>query len=176
MTKAQFETLLDQYGNSIFGFCYHLTGNKANAEDLYQDAVMKAFSKLEMLDCEASGGFINAKNYIIGIAARLHKNILRRKDYKNSLYFTDSESLISGIGDNIDIVTETEQKDIRAATRQIVQNLPEKLRIVILMFYYADISVNDISDQLHIPLGTIKSRLNRARAQIKKELEDRNYG
>ena len=74
-----------------------------------------------------------------------------------------------------DIVTETEQKELRSAVKQLVELLPDKLRIVTYMFYYAEMSLNEIAQQLHIPIGTAKSRLNRARANIKKELEDKHY-
>ena len=175
MTSAQFEALLNNYGNSIFGFCYRLTGNTNMAEDLYQDSVFKAFGMLEKIDCQNSDGFKTAKNYIIGIAVRLYKNQMRKKSFRDSSLSADDEVLIQMLRTDSDIVTETEQKELRSAVKQLVELLPDKLRIVTYMFYYAEMSLNEIAQQLHIPIGTAKSWLNRARANIKKELEDKHY-
>ncbi len=62
MTSSQFQKLLEQHGNSIFGFCCHLTENLHTAEDLYQEAVLKAFGQLEKIDCERNDGFMTACN------------------------------------------------------------------------------------------------------------------
>lgn len=79
---------------------------------------------------------------------------------------------MNSLSDSTDIVGDLEQKELLKSVRRIVGELPEKLRIVTYMFYYLDMSVNDISAELDIPLGTVKSRLNRSRKQIKKELEE----
>jgi RNA polymerase sigma-70 factor, ECF subfamily len=51
---------------------------------------------------------------------------------------------------------------------QLVQKLPTKLRVPIVLRYYADLSEDDIAKTLHIPLGTAKSRLNRGRERLRK--------
>ena len=76
MTQLQFERLIQLHGDSIFGFCCHLTGKVAEAEDLYHDSVMKAFSKLKKISCGGESDYLTARNYIIGIAVRLAKKQL----------------------------------------------------------------------------------------------------
>ncbi len=78
------------------------------------------------------------------------------------------------LSDSTDIAAETEQKELYKSVRRIVGQLPEKLRVVTYMFYYLDMSVNDISAEMDVPLGTVKSRLSRSRSQIRKELEEIN--
>lgn len=173
MTSIQFEQLLEQHGNSIFGFCCHLTVNLHTAEDLYQEAVLKAFGHLEKIDCERNDGFMTARNYIIGIAVKLYKNYSRKKSNKGSFFIND-DAIMNTLSDSTDIAAEAEKRELYKSVRRIVGQLPEKLRLVTYMFYYLDMSVNDISAELNVPLGTVKSRLSRSRSQIKKELEEIN--
>lgn len=172
MTSTQFEQLLKQHGNSIFGFCCHLTENLHTVEDLYQEAILKAFGQIEKIDCEKSDGFMTARNYIIGIAVKLYKNYSRKKSNNSNFFISGDDAMMNSLRDSTDIAAEAEQKELFKSVRRIVGELPEKLRIVTYMFYYLDMSVNDISAELNIPLGTVKSRLNRSRSQIKKELEE----
>ena len=174
MTDIQFEKLLKLYGDSIFGFCCHLTGDKSSAEDLYHDSVMKAMTllaKIKCVDCSESG-LKPARNYIIGIAVRLNRNQCRRKKASYSL---DDEGVSAAISPDCDIMAEAEQKEVLYAIKAIVAQLPEKLRTVTYMFYFAGMKEGEISRQLHIPSGTVKSRLNRARKAIKTSLEEKGY-
>ena len=56
--------------------------------------------------------------------------------------------------------------------RNAVNRLPERLRIVVLLFYMEDLSTAQIAAAMHLPQGTVLSRLHRARKLLKKELED----
>ena len=172
MTVTQFESLLTTHGNAILGFCHHLTGDKTSAEDLYQDTLLKAFSKLSKINCDTTEEMLSAKNYLIGIAVRLYRNQKCRKmNYETS--FTDNVEDMLCTTENI--ADESEQKELYIAVRQAVGALPEKLRIVTLMFYYADMELSEISRKLIIPQGTVKSRLNRARASIREHLKENGY-
>lgn len=174
MTVTQFEILLKQYGNSIFGFCCHLTGSTDLAEDLYQEAVLKAFSVIYKINCDDSekDAYKSVKNYIIGIAVKLYKNEIRKK-MTNALVY-DSE-IIESIESEQNTESDFLKNEVQAAVRQTVDTLSDKFRIIVYMFYYADMSIEQISCQLKIPKGTVKSRLNRARAIIRKEMEEKGY-
>lgn len=171
MTQEQFETLLSQHGNEIFGFCCHITGSRNTAEDLYQDAVLKAFELLGRIDGSSKNGLKQARNYVIGIAVKLNRNLMRKRSLNDSFFVSDGELLLGNAMDDSDIAHETERKSVHKDLRTIVGNLPERLRNVVYMYYYAEMSVADIAQQLDIPQGTVKSRLNKARKEIKKKME-----
>ena len=78
MTVTQFESLLKTHGSAILGFCRHLTGNEVSAQDLYQDTLLKAFSKLAKINCDMTEEMLSAKNYLIGIAVKLYDVISNR--------------------------------------------------------------------------------------------------
>ena len=172
MTVTQFESLLKTHGSTILGFCRHLTGNEVSAQDLYQDTLLKAFSKLAKINCDTTEEMLSAKNYLIGIAVRLYQNQKRRKmNYETS--FTDDVEDMLYAEENV--IDESEQKELYIAVRKAVDALPEKLRIVTFMFYYADMDLSEIAHQLKIPQGTVKSRLNRARTTIREHLKENGY-
>ncbi|MDE5763550.1 MAG: RNA polymerase sigma factor [Ruminococcus sp.] len=168
MTTSQFETLLYNYGNDIYGFCCHLTGSRQSADDLYQDSVLKAFEILGRIDGRTDNGFKSARNYIIGIAVKLYKN-QRRKKSSGECFMEDG--FANSLRDPSDIVEDTELRTQYAEVRRAVSELPEKLRIVVYMYYYAEMSISDISSQLGIPEGTVKSRMNNARKKLKNILD-----
>lgn len=67
------------------------------------------------------------------------------------------------------------QKELNNTVKQLVSNLPEKYRIPIHLYYSANMSVQEIAEVLHIPKGTVKSRMNKARNLLKNELEVLGY-
>ncbi len=175
MTQLQFEELIQQHGDNIYGFCCHLTGKASEAEDLYHDSVLKAFSKLKKLRCNGGGDILSARNYIMGIAVRLARNKSRRLSGRSTVAQDENERQLMTAGSAEDIERESERRELNAQIRQTVSGLPEKLRSVTYMFYFADMTVADIASALHIPSGTVKSRLSRSRSIIKKELEEKGY-
>ena len=70
ITTQELEQLAHTYGDSIYGFCLHLTGCPEYADDLYQDTFLKAIEIRHKIKISASGqDWLSAKNYVIGIPA-----------------------------------------------------------------------------------------------------------
>lgn len=67
------------------------------------------------------------------------------------------------------------QEDERTVVQQVVARLPEKYRMPVHLYYSADMSVKEIAQVLQIPEGTVKSRMNKAKRLLKKELEALGY-
>ena len=59
---------------------------------------------------------------------------------------------------------------------EAVSRLPEKLRITVILFYFHDMKLKDVAESLKIPPGTVKSRLNKARAILKEDLANEDIG
>ena len=170
MTREETEQLFSQHGRSIYFFCLHLAGRKDAGEELFQETVLKALEHAERI--EGGDDLMRARNYCMGIAVRLHRHRLR-KETAHVMLSLDDES--TGIGYRItdDLTPEEsfrkkqEMQELRAAVR----TLPEKMQEVIYMFYYAELSIAEIAGTLHIPQGTVKSRLNTAKNRLREMLE-----
>lgn len=180
MTSKEFEKLVKIHGKSIYGFCCHLTGSRQLADDLYQDTFLKAVELRHKLN---SGGndkeqeLISARNYLIGIAVRLWSNEVRKNNkYKNiiSLDNMEQDSNFTLI-DSMNLEKRVMDKEMLLEVRKMVKALPEKLRIVVYMRYTAEMSIEEISKELTIPKGTVKSRLHKARMNLINGLEAKGY-
>lgn len=173
MTTDELRQFITEYGKHLYSFCCNLTGNRMDADDLYQDTILKAVELRHKLD--SSG---NPKSYLLGIAVKLWKNqrrkfairqrILPMVDYEENLVQEAMDTCVQPEGELI-------RKETILEVRSKIKLLPEKLQIVILMYYTAEMSLQEISQALHIPEGTVKSRLYKGRKQLREFLEVYGY-
>ncbi len=169
MNKLRLEQIITEYGNSIYSFCYYLTSDRQEAEDLYQDTFLKAI-ELDRMDFN-----INPKSYLLGIRVNLWRNRLR-KNYnrqKNIDYLTrQRESNLYYTEDDISPEDTVQKAEIKCIVHSAVNRLDKKYKLVVLLYYMEEMSVAQIAQILKIPQGTVKNRLYKARKLLEKQLED----
>lgn len=161
-----FELLILKYQSQVFYAAMNIVKNREFAEDISQDAFIKAYEKLDTLQ-DKSHFFPWLKRIAINLALNHYDRGKRIVDMETE----DSESSyfdrISG-GDNPeDFLIKDELKKY---VRMFVDALPERLRTVVMLREVEDMSYEEISDMLNIPLGTVRSRLFNARQIIKDRL------
>ncbi|MDE6434191.1 MAG: RNA polymerase sigma factor [Lachnospiraceae bacterium] len=162
-----FEELIEKHGKDIYSFCVYLTRNKNDAEDLYQQTFLTAMEKDEMDQVR------NPKSYFITIAVNLWNNqkrkFLWRKKKADIVYFQDNH--LERLADYAQTVEEQvlRQEEIETV-RRCVMELPDKMRIVIILYYKENMTVDEIAAVLKIPSGTVKSRMHQAKNKIKERL------
>lgn len=180
MTSKEFEKLVKFHGKSIYGFCCHLTGSRQLADDLYQDTFLKAVELRHKLNGSGNSEeqvMLSAKNYLIGIAVRLWSNEVRKKSKRQAMISLDSMESENSfqIEDSINLEETIIKNEIHHEIRKIVQALPDKLRVVVYMYYTAGMTTEEIANELRIPKGTVKSRMHKARMNIMNGLEAKGY-
>lgn len=169
MNTEAFSMLVSRHGNEIFSFCLYLTGNRADAEDLYQEAFLKALERIHRINGEQ-----NPKAFLLAIAAGLWRNHCRKTAWRRRIApMKPIEDEASSIGSDSpstpeDIAILHEQS---FQLRKAVHNLKDCFKVPLLMHYTADLSMEEIASALRIPKGTVKSRLHSARKKIKQTLE-----
>jgi len=163
VTEAQ---LVDEFGTTVYRFCRSLAHTNYDADDLFQDTFLNVFSKMSKIE-----NLENAQGFLISTAAYLWKSqrrkYARRHRIAQEIEFseaTDSEVSTASMED--EIVSRDEQRTVH----RLVEALPEKLKIITILYYTNELSVADISTALGIPAGTVKSRLHKARKNIEKGL------
>lgn len=170
MTKTDLENCIWEYGKDIYSFCRNLTLNLQEADDLYQDTFLKAVERMEEIDWEK-----NPKSYLLSVALRLWKNKKRKYAWRNRianmLSLTDELDLDDEKTPMFSPENEILKKEETDLVRQAVNELPEKLKIVILLYYMEDLPVAQIAYILKIPIGTVKSRMHQAKKILEQELE-----
>ncbi|MDE6566539.1 MAG: RNA polymerase sigma factor [Lachnospiraceae bacterium] len=174
ITTQELEQLANTYGDSIYGFCLHLTGHPEYAEDLYQDTFLKAIEIRHKIKTPSSEqDWLSAKNYVIGIAIRLWKKTISKKG--KHAYDITLEDCQKYLVYPDELASQMEKKELYHQLYRITGNLPDKLKIVIHMHYFLEMNLEEIASVLRIPKGTVKSRLFLARKQISKEMEEMGY-
>lgn len=169
MSKDELSGLINEYGKHLYSFCCNLTGNRMEADDLYQDTFLKAVELCHRLD--SSG---NPKSFIMGISVKIWQNRKRKYAVRQNIIKMEEydENLIQDVED---MTNQPEAEFIRKELIQAIQDgirkLPSKHRIVLCMYYTAEMNVEEIGGALHIPKGTVKSRLYKARNMLKAYLE-----
>ncbi|MGM1046733.1 RNA polymerase sigma-70 factor, ECF subfamily [Paenibacillus uliginis N3/975] len=170
MDIDEFSNLVNMHGKAVYGFCYRLAGNKADADDLYQETFLKAMEMLHKLDANH-----NPKSFLISIAIRLRKN--HRRKWARRQRIMPSVELKEGVdkfygGEEAGKPEEAALSgELSRIIRAAADNLNDRLRIPLYLYYTADMSVVEIAEMLKIPKGTVKSRLFLARKAMKKQLE-----
>lgn len=171
---AELEQCIEAYGKEVYAFCRQLTGKQQEAEDLYQDTFLKALELSEKIEFDR-----NPKSYLISIALRIWKNRRRKYAWRNRIAGMEelnevSEQKACGIEEN-PVEEEFLSKETKRLVLETVKEMEEKYRVVVILFYTLNFSVEEIAKLLKIPRGTVKSRLHKAREILRKELEELQY-
>lgn len=194
MSQDELIDLIKVYGRDIYSFCLSLTGNKADAEDLYQDSFLSLFRKLS-----AVGEVNNPKGYMLAVVIRRWKDKKRKYARRqrlapmesfdelentagNSLagQIFESDSLIgyagySGLTEDYQPEKELLDQEMQQEIRIAVAALDQKMKLPIYLYYMEEMSVAEISRVLHLPQGTVKSRLHKARKILRERMVERGY-
>ena len=180
MTKDEFSQCIDSCGDALYRFCLHLTGSRADADDLYQDTFITALDKAEKIRMAD-----NPESYLMGIALRLWRNHRRREERRKRIAGTESleERQESGAlpvipinGDSGRTPEEVSaERELKKKLAEFVGELKPAYRIPISLYYAGGKSIKEIAVIMKLPQGTVKRRLSWARRILRKKLEDAGY-
>jgi len=161
--------LYDRHRQMVFRTALAITGDQDAACDLLQDVFLRLFRFAEHIDSNRS-----LEPWLYRITTNLtYTWVKRNKRWMHSL--EDVAEWLVGTGKNIphDVA---ERRDDWDQVQRAVSTLPLPQRVVIVLYYLNDLSIQEISDILEVPEGTIKSRLYYSRLALKKSLGLALYG
>lgn len=144
--KIDIDTIYRQYGGYIYGYIYGMVQNKAEAEDLLQDTFLKVMkSETDKIE--------NMKAWLITVARNTVYDHWRREERKRTLM-----PFLKRKKRDIDLKLDIERE---------IEKLSPKLKEVIILREINQLNYAEISEILGIEIGTVKSRLNRARKELR---------
>lgn len=149
--KEQFSQLVLKHKESLFFTAKSILRNDTDAEDAVCNAIMKAYENFSQL--REPDYF---KTWITRIVINEAYSICRKN--KNTQPMDE-------------MLTEPSYTDYHDEMWEVVNSLDEEFRTVIILFYYNDLQVKEIAEQLNIAPGTVKSRLNRGRQKLKELIQ-----
>jgi RNA polymerase sigma-70 factor (ECF subfamily) len=152
------QRLVDEHYRALYLYAYRLSGCPADAEDLTQEAFCKAQRNLSQLR-DAS----RSKAWLFSI---LRNDYLHRVRSENQHHVISLEDM----GDVAEPLPDPLPEIDPERLQQALNELPEVFRTPIILYYFEDFSYRDIAEQMDLPLGTVMSRLARAKAFLRSRL------
>lgn len=153
---------IQRYGRRLYGLCRALCPHPFDADDLYQETWLRVLRHLDRYDPQRE-----FEPWLAKICVNAHRSALRRLARSPLLDFAsgqDKDRLL-------DSIPAPEGKDY-LPLYEAVGRLPDKLRQAVALFYFQGMDLAAAAQILNIPVGTMKSRLNKARKLLKEALAD----
>lgn len=169
---AAFNDLVQRYEKRVFNFAYRMAGNYDDANDVAQEAFIRVFNSIGTFRGDA-----NFTTWLYRIVTNVYLD--ERKKQKSHLH--------SSLEDYIELEENTVTRQVedgrptpehmveRGERDQLlhhaIQELPEYQKVMVVLYHTQGKSYEEISQIMKLPIGTVKSRLNRARLALKEKLE-----
>ncbi len=171
--EAAFRELVHRYKNSLYAFLRQFLNRHDLVEDVFQETFLQLFASRESFDQSRP-----LRPWLFTIAANKAKDALRKWQRTSAVpigTMADSEEL--SFDDMLNTVTsdttmpyeELQRNETASRVGQIVADMPENLREILILAYFQKFSYKQMADMLGIPIGTVKSRLHTAVGRFAKE-------
>lgn len=151
-TKKEIAQIYDRHVDSVYRLCFSFMKNRADAEDMVQETFLRLVNSGKEFENEK-----HEKAWLIVTASNLCKDSLK-KWWRNNESIESCQTLIQeqGMGD--------------PTVLEAILMLPKEYKTAVYMYYYEGYTTVEIAQHLHCPEATIRSRLSRARAQLRTTL------
>jgi RNA polymerase sigma-70 factor (ECF subfamily) len=164
--QQAWDEIVRRHWRKVFNVAYKFVGRHDEAEDLTQDIFLKIFRALHTFDRRA-----NFQTWLVSISRNLCIDHYRsvRKERETIARDVDA-SLLSPVSRDRGPYGEMEHTDLRQLIRRALAALPETLREAVVLRDLQEFSYQEIADRLSLPEGTVKSRINRGRLELARQL------
>lgn len=167
-----YSDIVSLYQQKVYQVCYRMLNNQHEAEDIAQEAFIRAYTNLHTFDLKRK-----FSTWLFRIATNLCIDRIRKKKPD---YYLDAE--VAGT-DGLDMYSqisstdrlpeeEIERMELQERIQYEISGLPEKYRTVIILKYIEELPLQEISEILDMPLGTVKTRIHRGREVLRKQLSN----
>lgn len=164
---AAYGRLVRAHQKRIYNLIYRFCPDHDTADELAQETFVKAYEKLHTFREEYRfGGWIST------IASNLAINYLKRHKRQVSMQDYPIEEIVEDTNPSRNPSTALTDKEMMEKLNEEVENLPPEYRAAFVLRVYEDMSYEEIAEKLNIEIGTVMSRLFRARARLKKALQE----
>ena len=155
--ESAMSELYDRYASTLYGLASKIVRSDEIAQDVVQDAFVKVWKKVETYD-NSKGTFFT---WMLNITRNTAIDFLRKRKKENP-------SSIQEIENNVHISEDSSKKMDAIGVKELVDNLNEDQRILVEYIYFKGFTQQEVSDELGIPLGTVKTRIRAAVGELKK--------
>lgn len=165
--REAFEKQAEKVFPSVFGTALRLTRSREDAEDLAQEAIVRAYEAFDRFDGS------NFKAWMLRIVTNLYINRYRQRQRGPQVGSLDEEGAIEPVA------TEEEVPDrqlldnmVGAEVEEALGKVPEDFRIAVILSDIEGMSYQEIADATGVPIGTVRSRIARGRSALRRQLDE----
>ncbi len=163
--RHAFDELVRRHQGRVYAVCLRLTRNPSEAEDALQETFISAYRALGRFEAKSQ-----VSTWLYRIATNRSLDVLRRRSGEVSLDDEDAGWQPAAPGDGF------EQHRQRTQLEQALRRLPEEFRVAAVLCDVAGLTPTEAGEVLDVPVGTMKSRVFRARAQLAAMLREAEHG
>jgi len=173
--QAAFRELVQRYGDGVLGYLFRMTGNRDQAEDLFQETFKRIHEKAHTF----RGA--NFKSWLFTIATRAAIDSGRRRKRRAFISLDqetdcedDNSSPLSSVACEgaVDPADELVRQEQRQQVRQAVESLPIRQRATLILAYYQQLSYREVAEIMGCSIGAVKTHMSRALGTLARRLPD----
>jgi RNA polymerase sigma-70 factor (ECF subfamily) len=165
--QAAWESIVRMYRRKVFNVAYKFVGRHDQAEDLTQDVFLKLYKSLDTFDRRA-----NFQTWLISVSRNLcidHYRAVRKE--RETINRDVDPADFAPVSPDPRADTLLEQRDRVRLLRQALDKLAPTLRTAVMLRDIQELTYQEIADKLHLPEGTVKSRINRGRTELARQIQ-----
>jgi RNA polymerase sigma-70 factor (ECF subfamily) len=168
---AAFNTLVIRHQDAAYSLAFRFLRSRESAEDVTQEAFLRAYRALESFRGE------RFRSWLLRIVANAARDELRRRKRRPQRSLDEARDdpdmpSIDPVEPGLGPEQRAEQSDLRRVLEDALAQLPEDWRLVVLLSDVHGLSYDEVAESAGLPLGTVKSRLSRARARLREILRE----
>jgi RNA polymerase sigma factor (sigma-70 family) len=165
--QQAWEQIVRLHRRKVFNVAYKFVGKHDEAEDLTQDIFLKIFRSLDTFDRRA-----NFQTWLISVSRNLCIDHYRsvRKERETIDRDVDPGDL-APVSTEVSPYAQLEHRDRVSLLKEALSTLPETLRTAVMLRDIRELSYQEIADSLQLPEGTVKSRINRGRTELARQIK-----
>ena len=175
--QEAFSELVGRYEKRLFNYLQKFLGKRSWAEDVFQDTFLQVYTSVGSFDVQR-----RFRPWLYTIATNKARDLLRSRARRPAVQLTaaDEESGTNQLWDAL-LMEETtaeqlfDQKQARELVREVVGQLPDHLRQIIILAYFEQLSYKEMAEVLEIPIGTVKSRLHAAVGRFSRRYREQTH-
>jgi RNA polymerase sigma-70 factor (ECF subfamily) len=165
--QAAWESIVRLYRRKVFNVAYKFVGRHDQAEDLTQDVFLKLYKSLDTFDRRA-----NFQTWLISVSRNLcidHYRAVRKE--RETINRDVDPADYAPVSTDARADSQLEQRDRVRLLRQALDKLAPTLRTAVMLRDIQELTYQEIADKLHLPEGTVKSRINRGRTELARQIQ-----
>jgi len=165
--QAAWESIVRLYRRRVFNVAYRFVGRHDQAEDLTQDVFLKLYRSLDTFDRRA-----NFQTWLISVSRNLcidHYRSVRKE--RESINRDVDPADVAPVATDTRADVQLERRDRAKLLRRALDTLAPTLRAAVMLRDIQELTYQEIAERLHLPEGTVKSRINRGRTELARQIQ-----